>query len=68
MAFTGRVDITPTPGVFFGGSFYVGNSGQGTINVNDVNYGVRTSIFDLHGQAQFRGLDVPRAVCAGEPR
>ena len=63
MAFTGRVDITPTPGVFFGGSFYVGNSGQGTINVNDVNYGVRTSIFDLHGQAQFRGLDV-RALFA----
>ena len=63
MAFTGRVDITPTPGVFFGGSFYLGNSGQGTIDVDGVNYGVRTSIFDLHGQAQFRGLDV-RALFA----
>ena len=57
MAFTGRVDITPTPGVFFGGSFYTGGSGQGDIVVDDVNYGVRTSIFDVHGQAQFRGFD-----------
>ena len=58
MAFTGRVDITPTPGVFFGGSFYVGGSGQGDIDVDGRNYGVRTSIFDVHGQAQFRGLDI----------
>ena len=58
MAFTGRVDITPTPGVFFGGSFYTGGAGQGDIEVDGVNYGVRTSIFDVHGQAQFRGLDI----------
>ena len=63
MAFTGRVDITPTPGVFFGGSFYAGGSGQGDIEVDGVNYGVRTSIFDLHGQAQFRGFDL-RALYA----
>ena len=58
MAFTGRVDITPTPGVFFGGSFYIGGSGQGDIEVDGVNYGVRTSIFDVHGQAQVRGFDI----------
>ena len=58
MAFTGRVDITPTPGVFFGGSFYTGGAGQGDIEVDGINYGVRTSIFDVHGQAQFRGLDI----------
>ena len=63
MAFTGRVDITPTPGVFFGGSFYTGGSGQGDIEVDGVNYGVRTGIFDVHGQAQFRGLDI-RALFA----
>ena len=63
MAFSGRVDITPTPGVFFGGSFYAGGSGQGDIAVDGVNYGVRTSIFDVHGQAQFRGLDI-RALYA----
>ena len=58
MAFTGRLDVTPTPGVFFGGSFYTGGSGQGQV-MDDAgrNYGVRTSIFDVHAQAQVRGVD-----------
>ena len=63
MAFTGRVDITPTPGLFFGASFYTGGSGQGDIVVDERNYGVRTSIFDLHAQAQVRGFDL-RALFA----
>ena len=58
MAFTGRLDITPTPGVFFGASVYSGDSGQGEVAVDDVEYGVRTTIFDLHGQAQVRGFDL----------
>ena len=58
MAFTGRVDITPTPGVFFGASFYAGGSGHGEIAVDDIPYGIRTSIFDLHAQAQVRGFDI----------
>ena len=64
MAFTGRLDITPTPGVFFGASFYTGGSGQGDI-VDDSgrNYGVRTNIFDVHAQAQVRGVDL-RALFA----
>ena len=58
MAITGRFDYTPTPGVFFGASFYTGGSGQGEVVVDDVEYGVRTSIFDVHAQAQVRGFDV----------
>ena len=58
MAFTGRVDFTPTPGVFFGASFYTGGSGQGDVVVDETEYGVRTSIFDVHAQAQVRGFDV----------
>jgi len=58
MAFTGRLDITPTPGVFFGASIYTGDSGQGQILVDDTEYGIRTTIFDLHAQAQVRGFDV----------
>ena len=58
MAFTGRLDVTPTAGVFFGASFYTGGSGQGDIVVDDRNYGVRTSIFDLHAQGQVRGFDL----------
>ncbi len=63
LAVTGRVDITPTPGVFFGASFYRGGSGQGDMAIDGVDYPVTTSIFDLHGQAQVRGFDV-RALYA----
>jgi hypothetical protein len=63
MAFTGRVDVTPTPGVFVGASLYTGDSGQGQVVVDGTEYGVRTTIFDLHGQAQIRGFDV-RALFA----
>ena len=58
MAFTGRVDITPTPGVFVGASLYTGGSGQGDIVVDGRDIAVRTTIVDLHGQAQIRGFDV----------
>ena len=58
MAFTGRLDVTPTPGVFFGASVYTGDSGQGEIVVDGTEYGIGTTIFDLHGQAQVRGFDV----------
>jgi len=58
MAFTGRLDITPTPGVFVGASVYAGGSGQGDIIVDGRDVSVRTTIVDLHGQAQVRGLDV----------
>ena len=63
MAVTGRLDFTPTPGMFFGASFYTGGSGQGDIVVDDRSYGVRTSIFDVHAQVQVRGFDV-RALFA----
>ena len=58
MAFTGRVDITPAPGVFFGASVYAGGSGQGEVVVDEIPYGIRTSIFDVHAQAQVRGFDI----------
>ena len=57
-ALTGRLDFTPTPGVFLGASFYTGNSGQGDIVVDGRNYGVRTNIFDVHAQIQMRGFDL----------
>ena len=63
MAFTGRLDFTPTPGFFAGASFYAGGSGQGEIEVDGTAYGVQTTIFDVHAQAQFRGLDL-RALYA----
>ena len=58
MAFTGRIDVTPTPGFFVGASLYTGGSGQGDIVVDGRELDVRTTIADLHGQWQIRGLDV----------
>ena len=58
MAFAGRLDFTPTPGIFVGGSLYAGGSGQGDIVIDGTSYDVQTTIVDLHGQAQFRGFDV----------
>ena len=63
IAYTGRLDITPTPGVFFGASFYSGDSGNREIVVDDQEYGVGTTIWDVHAQAQMRGLDL-RALMA----
>ena len=56
-AFVGRVDVTPTPGVFVGGSFYVGDSSQDQFSVGDQTISLRTTIGEVHGQAQMRGFD-----------
>jgi hypothetical protein len=58
LAFTGRLDVMPTPGVFVGASLYAGGSGQGEIEVDGQSFKVRTTIFDIHGQAQIRGFDL----------
>ena len=58
MAFAGRVDVTPMPGVLVGASLYSGGSGHGDIKNNGRDFNVQTSIFDLHGQAQIRGFDL----------
>jgi len=58
MALVGRVDYSPTPGIFFGGSFYQGGSGQGQYTYDGDSLKVPTSIFEIHGQAQFRGWDL----------
>lgn len=57
-AFVGRLDINPGPGMMFGGSLYIGGSGQGQIIESGRNFKVRTTIGELHGQVQVRGLDV----------
>lgn len=58
LAFTGRLDYTPTPGVFLGASVYTGGSGQGEVTVDERDFKVTTTIFDVHGQVQIRGFDL----------
>lgn len=58
LAFAGRLDVTPTAGVFVGGGLYTGGSGQGVRGVDGRELDVRTTIGEVHGQAQVRGVDV----------
>ncbi len=57
LAWVGRLDVSPTPGVFFGGSLYRGGSGQGQFEVEGRDLNVTTTIGEVHAQAQFRGFD-----------
>jgi hypothetical protein len=63
MAFAGRLDLTPTPGVFAGIGFYNGGSGQEAVVVDGERLDVGNTVVEVHGQAQIRGFDV-RALFA----
>ena len=56
MAIVARADLTPTPGVFVGGSIYRGGSAQG-LEFGEEDLKGMTTIAELHGQAQFKGWD-----------
>ena len=58
IAFVGRMDYAPTfaPGLTFGGSAYLGNSGQGqTFAGQEVD--VFTQLYEGHVQWKYRGLE-----------
>lgn len=63
LAFSGRVDVTLVPGVFAGGGLYTGGSGQEQIVLLGQQIDLDTTVAELHGQAQIRGVDV-RALYA----
>jgi hypothetical protein len=58
LAFSGRVDITPVPGVFGGFSIYNGGSGQEQVVANGEPLDLGTTIAEVHAQAQLRGFDL----------
>ncbi len=67
---TGRLDLTGYPGFLVGGSFFVGDSGQGETSLTGspgspgspgstgTKIGGRVSLFDIHGQYNYRGLQL----------
>lgn len=63
VAFSGRLDVTPTPGVVGGVGFYNGGSGQEQIVLDGARLDVDTTVVEVHGQAQVRGFDL-RALFA----
>jgi hypothetical protein len=58
LAFSGRADVTPTPGVFAGVGFYTGGSGQEQVVLNGTQLDMDTTVAEVHGQAQIRGFDI----------
>ena len=63
LAFSGRADVTPVPGVFAGVGFYNGGAGQEQVVFEGNRLDLNTTIAEVHGQAQIRGFDV-RALFA----
>jgi len=64
LAFVGRLDYAPAvvPGLSFGGSAYMGNSGQNQTFVNDKtkasqNVNAFTQLYEGHVQWKYRGLE-----------
>jgi len=58
LAFVGRLDIVPVPGVLFGGALYTGGSGQGQFIEQGRDLKVTTTIGEAHAQIQARGVDL----------
>ena len=58
LAFVGRLDYAPSvlPGLSFGGSAYLGNSGQNQDFVNQ-QVDVFTQLYEGHAQWKYRGLE-----------
>ncbi len=63
MAFSGRLDVTPVPGVLAGASYYIGGSGQEQVVLAGEQLDLGTTVAEVHGQVGFRGLEV-RALFA----
>ena len=57
LGFVGRLDVTPVPGFFLGGSLYVGDSSQDQFATEGRPFSVQTTIGEFHAQAQIRGFD-----------
>jgi len=63
LAFSGRVDLTPIPGIVGGVGLYHGGSGQEQVVLDGARLYVDTRVIEVHGQAQVRGFDL-RALFA----
>lgn len=63
LAFSGRLDVAPIPGVVAGVGLYNGGSGQEQVTLDGSPLDVGTRVVEVHGQAQIRGFDL-RALFA----
>lgn len=57
-ALVGRLDYEPVLGLNLGGSFYLGDSGQGQVKDGTNEVDVFTQIYEAHAQYKYRGLEL----------
>ncbi len=55
-AFTGRADFGGVPGLLVGASIFTGDSGQGQFTPSGAPIHAPTTVWDVHGDWQWRGL------------
>lgn len=65
IGFAGRLDWTPMPGLLVGGSGYVGNSGQNLTDADGATIRARTTLYDVHADWKWRGLQARAVVAQG---
>ena len=58
MAFVGRLEYDPIPGIRIGGSMYYGNTGQGDKTPNGQTIDGLFQMYSVDGQFQYAGLDL----------
>ncbi|HEY3176865.1 MAG TPA: hypothetical protein VGK94_14005 [Candidatus Polarisedimenticolia bacterium] len=58
VGFVARADFHGVPGMLVGASFYTGDSGQGAEDSSGDVIDGRVTLYDLHGEYSFRGLQV----------
>lgn len=57
-AWVGRLDYEPAPGLLFGGSAYLGQSGQDLAGDDGQEIKVGTTIYEGHAEWRWRGLEL----------
>jgi len=57
-AWVGRLDYQPVPGLLFGGSAYLGDSGQDLTGAQGEEIKVGTTIYEGHAEWRWRGLEL----------
>ena len=58
LAFSGRLDVAPLPGVVAGLGLYSGGSGQEQVVADGSRLDMGTTVVEVHGLAQLRGFDL----------
>ena len=66
LAWVGRIDYAPMPGLLLGGSAYIGDSGQDLVDPEGRDVALGTTILEGHAEWRWRGLELRALVARAE--